>query len=318
MRSVAAPYARCAAALALVGLLVASCHINQPASTAGKMLQMPGTEAIARALTRQGAIDAKLLRFLGMQFSDLAAFDKDKDGRLVATEVATALDLNPFDVEEITAFYAAGPDKNRTLAAGLRPRADRNGDGRLTRQEWLFEGRDALVRQLTVGFDKPETIGILWARRELLPLYQPLAPNVFALLDVNPKDDRLTNDEITAVGGSARLFEASSHGTLRPVDQQVFAAMLQDSRATLLRQLGTVFRQLDRNQDALLTKTELAAGVNHAEYGSVLAVVANDRDSLTRFEFERLILRTYGQPAVQRAVVRWTWPTPAPVPSPAP
>lgn len=289
---------------------------------------LPGKESFAKMaaqyLQTQGSGGQLQLamRNIGLSPNEVGVFEKQgtTDGKLDEAELRDAFDTSAYVNEERNRFFSKGPDTNQTLPVELLPTADKNGDRRITPDEWQYEVHyQWLLRLQKPGAYDPSflrKVVILWKRPDMTTTLENLAPRLFTNID-NNLDRVVSGDEMMAYSGISndRTMVASQQGKPDIVDPQGFARLLQRSEATMIRNINEYFIKLDKLQvDGVVSKNELAAAVS-SDPQSVAAFIQLPKETVGRLEFERAILKAaVDRPQVQKQVVKWAWPESIPEP----
>jgi hypothetical protein len=310
-----------------VAALLSGCPRPPSYIPMNQLAPLPGKESFARLIAANVPTSGSpqqthlLLRQFGLSPNEIPVFEKQgsTDGKLDETELREAFDTKNYIEEERNRFFSKGPDTNQTLPADLLPGADKNGDKRLTPDEWLLEVHQMWQRRLNPN--SPDAhfqrkVVILWKRPDLPLTLENLAPRLFQQID-NNVDRVVTDEEVAAYAGisNEKTFLASQQGKPDLIDPQGFARLLQRSQATLVRNISDYFLKLDKLQvDGMVSKNELAAAVT-AEPQGVAAFIQLPKETAGRLEFEKAVLKAaIDRPIVQKHVVKWAWPESIPEP----
>jgi hypothetical protein len=312
----------------VAAILLTGCPRPPNYIPSGKLPALPGKEDFAQKLNvilqglPPGQQTQLALRNLGLSPNEIATFEKQgtTDGKLDLAELREALDTGNYINEERNRFFSKGPDTNQTLPIELLPTADRNGDKRITPDEWLLEQHYIWLRNLARPQQDPERnqrkVVMLWKRPDLALALENLAPRLFQQID-NNMDRVVSDEELSAYAGinNEKTFTGSQQGKPDIIDPTGFARLLQHSQATLIRNISEYFLKLDKLQiDGMVSKNELAAAVS-ADPQGVAAFIQLPKETTGRLEFEKAILKgAVDRPTVQKALVRWAWPESIPEP----
>lgn len=315
--------------LPLVAAALLTACPRPPAYIPVNQLQpLPGKEAFAKPIamylqgTGTGAALQLALRNISLSPNEVGQFEKQgtTDGKLDETELRDAFDTAAYINEERNRFFSKGPDTNQTLPRELLPTADKNGDNRITPDEWLLEVHYQWLQRLrNTGSSDPSflrKVAVLWKRPDLTTTLDNLAQRLFGNID-NNLDRVISGEELAAYSGisNEKTMTASQQGRPDIIDPQGFSRLLQRSEATLIRNINEYFIKLDKLQiDGVVSKNELAAAVASDPQG-VATFIQLPKETAGRLEFEKAILKAaIDRAPVQKQLVKWAWPESIPEP----